>query len=577
MKGYIMKTSIFLRGVACLLIILTLTASVASCRLPDLTTDIIPTPGLSPNTEPSLPVEYELTEAETDALKRKIDNLYVLVSKSCTLDELNAELAETVDGIDYVYTQSNVATILSNRYSSDEKYTEMKYTASDAYDTLYYELEAFYSFLYTSNATFRDDFFATWTEADVRRIQRHATLNLDEYFALKSTARDLYAKVGKLNTALPDYQQTLDALSKQIITANNAIAAAFGYANYVEYVSEEFRYGNDYLQVLEGLKKNVTEHLVPLAEQLKEKHTSQLTSLPQSTINEALGFTASRFDLKKSQTKLEEFARSVNMTTFGYYCDLMDRKNYYLITDNSVEGSPANGSFTIYLPSQDRSVMYFGNNENDIVSFIHMLGHYCTAAYNYGKEVSPEIAELQGSALEYLYLAFIRDQMSEQAYDYLVNYTLLNTLGDAVTHLALGELEHKLYTMTADELVAADLSILFEDICASYASHTEKSFAEIFDSKYTQRRNTVVNSNFFTSLEKVGAAASAMELYTVALSDYTAGTKAYFTLQFNASNSHSQTLAAARLQDPCSSDVCHKLAAFFSSDFLAGVETAAEE
>ena len=572
-----MKTTIFLRGVACLLVVAALVFAVASCRLPEFPNDINPTPGLNPNTEPSTPVEYELTEAEADALERKIENLYVLVSKGCSLDELTAEIAEVLDGVDYVYTQKNIATVLSNRHTAEPKYLDMKDTASDIYDTLYYSLEEFYSYLYSSEISFKSEFFASWTEADIRRIQRHAALNLEEYFTIKSAARELYAEAGKLNQSLPDYQQTLDALSKKIITANNAIAAAFGYSNYVEYISEEYRYGSDYLEVLEGLKKNVTERLVPLAEKLKEKHTDQLKSLPQSVINEALGFTASRFDLKKSQAKLEEFTRSVNMTMFGYYCDLMDRKNYYLITDNSVEGLPANGSFTLYLPSQDRSIMYFGKNENDILSFIHMLGHYCTAAYNYGKEVSPEIAALQSIGLEYLYLAFVRDQMSDAAYDYLVNYTLLSTLEDTVTYLALGELEYKLYTMSTEELEVADISELFKNICASYAKDTKKTFEEIFDSKYTQRRNTVIRSNFFSSLEKVGAAASAMELYTIALGDYSAGTKSYFTLQFYPSSSHAQTLSAARLQDPCSSDLCQKLAVFFNSDFLAKPEAAEAE
>ena len=559
----------FNRGICIVMAMLLMLTALASCRLPELPTDINPVPGLSPNTEPTEELKYTLTEAELEAIYRKLDNLYVMHSKNEQTAAILKELDEINDGVDYVYTQNSIARLLSSRNTVDPQYKKMLHNSEDAYIRLKLELCAFYAFAYKNGGELEDKLFENMDDEDVSRIFRHAEINIEEVIELRTQARELYAQADAIDKKSIGYQSELDSISKQIISANNAMARAFGYDNYVEFVSEEYRLGSSYLEVLEGLKSGVVEHLIPLVVKLKADHETFVSDFSQPVIKEALSFTASRFDLKSSQMKLENFARSVNMTVFGYYCDLMDRKNYYLITDDTVEGLPAGDAFTEYLPSQGKSVMYFGKGNNDILSFIHQLGHYCTAAHNYGRDISPEIRALQAEGAEYLYLASIRDDMSEKAYEYIVTHTILATLTDAVTYLAIGELEHTLYTMSEDELGNADISKVFDGICNSYMTGTDVSFAKLFGTRTAERRNRVVSSNFFTSLEKASATVSALELYSIALNDYSSATRSYFTIQFYSQSSHSSALAAARLHDPCSSDICKTIGEFLSSDFLA--------
>lgn len=332
-------------------------------------------------------------------------------------NDLYEDFSNLVDKLDNISYQYDVASVLysANSTSTTDKYYTNAVYISSVYNTAYANYCNLFKLI--DDNGYGEGFF----ESEEDRQECLAMAAMYGENADNSNAAD--AAADEYNELLNDWNSSYEdiyAAYGKFVNANNAIAKAAGYDNYMDYAYANV-YGREYTPAeVAAMRTYVKTYIAPLFVQLVNKYGNYTDSQGYiKTFNNANdnsyvnAFASSVFDSSAdSQTVINyigEYFKTMNDTSLGidYYkhCnDLFKNGNYFVgVNDNAEQGA-----YTLWVPNKNSSILYFGTEYSDAFTFVHEYGHYYNGIYNGSGEISMDHDETQSQGDEMMFLAWLK-------------------------------------------------------------------------------------------------------------------------------------------------------------------------
>lgn len=443
------------------------------------------------------------------------------------------------DDLSYVVEQYQCAYVFYYTYYDEESTNNFK------------EIEAFYNehvskyyglFRKVYESDYKDEFFAGWSEDDIKQILAMSDqYGNEEYIALQD----------QIDTVLHEYDELVDAKNKtgkkltakyqELVELNNQLAVLQGYENYMDY-AYAVRYEREYSpEEVVTMRNYVKEYIGPLLNKIYMRYYTAYQNAGTLSTSFYDSFSASVFGEKTASNTianhfLTEYLQQMTydegskpIDYFQYVNELFKNGNYYLGVQT--------GAFTYWIPSQQMSVLYFGEDYQGAFTFVHEFGHYYNGIYNSGLSLSMDHDETQSQGDEMLFLAWLASNATDYAsgVEYLSSYELFNMIWIINIATAVDEFEYAVYT---DSYNGESVKDNYEDYC--------DLFSEIMGtySSYLTSNNGMKNYwyqvAFHSAAYYISYAMSALpslEIYVNGMQDFEAAKVSYFKLYTFSDNS----------------------------------------
>ncbi len=528
-----MKFERLISRILCLLLIVALLMHVTACAKPPVDSSVLSssssqatlssssTPSSEstvPSSDPSEPsaptepkdpnaLEYTLTQADIDEFYRLLDECERMAIAGEDLDAIDAISDQLDDQLEYLYAQNSIAMIL---YYYDMSITEMEEQhlncveictdAGDAYNQSVRRI-------YLSDTPAKDMLFEGWTDEDIDML-----LKYDERVAqLQQRNSEIeveYRQASSDDVMIPLYIE--------FVQNNNEIAKIFGFKNYYEY-AYEYVYERDY-----GSKQV----------KLMRSYAKELLTGPFETVSTGFNQTFGSLGTSAHNRVVKFLTYEYNYVYPRYVDNYLDvvPENLKLETKNmlkqdslfSKNADALAGAFTTAIG--DRSYCFFGPDYASSTTVIHEAGHYYASRYADLDSIPLDLAEVHSQGNEWLFMVYVGQQMKAAEYEAALNYMLMNSLATILLCLMVDEFEQKVYSSDISDYTAADFDALMDSIVVQY-----------FDLSYVKANLTDVNSYWRAVVVEqpvyyisyAVSAIAAMDLYTVAKTDFDAAAEIY--------------------------------------------------
>ena len=462
-----------------------------------------------------LPLQYTLSEDDRVAFAEKLAYCRTITLAGTDTEAIDAAWEELEALYYHVATQSQIAYILYCYDQSSEALSDAYLYATEMSNELYADYMALCQEIDASNSPYRDAFFEDWTA--------------DEMEEMRAYSEELSALYDENDRILVEYRALADddtfddqaaELYYQTVLNNNRIATLKGYSDYYQYAYEKI-YLRDYgvadAKVLHGNSKQEILSLYRTTLNSFSKKYAELSSLEKTFIS---SFLQNDYD-KLSTNYVMEYVNSLPNDMKPSMLSMFEAENsLFADGEHSYEGA-----FTGWLYEYERPFCYFGPGYQSSSTVIHELGHYYAEQFQIDDDLVMDLAEVHSQGNEMLFLAFLKDRVSDGIYDALSSYLLLDSLLTVLMCLVIDEFEMKVY-QSADQITnpKEDLDILMREVIDGYGG--DSFFMEnIADPYWYWRRVTIESPVYYISYAVSGIVA--IELYAEALMEYDLAAKMY--------------------------------------------------
>ncbi len=462
-------------------------------------------------TEPTVPepVSHErlifaLQQSDVDEFYRLLQESERMAQESEDEQAVDEITDETYEQLERISDQIQIAYIL---YCADQSDTAMEQQYLDALEILSQAINAYNESIrriYLSDTPFKDMLFEEWTEKDIATLLAYT----EEANDLETTNEKLRLQYRALST--DDKESKLAAFYNELVSNNNRIAQIFGYDNFYEYASDSI-YDRDYTQQsVTQMRQYLAQYLAPAAEELVALNSEKWGNLSYNAKKEAQDLRWADYrSLKRDYVA-------------GYLEDLPEEireQMEKLFTENRLymanRESAYAGAFTTTFG--DGAFCYFGPGYSVSGNIIHELGHFYSTFYSDLDEVPLDLAEVHSQSNEWLFLAYLKDELPEDIYQAVFYDTLFENIAVVLTCMMVDEFEQLVYTHpNAGNLTEEDYDGIMEQITVQYGglAYTNQNICDI--QRYWKH---VVMENPCYYISYAVSNIAALNLYTLALSD----------------------------------------------------------
>lgn len=480
--------------------------------------------------------------------KSEIDRDYLALTEN--LGVVTEEEYETMfeiydDDLNYVMEQYQYAYVFYSAYF-DSASTENYNTISDYYNECIANYYGLFDDIY--NSSYKDQFFAGWTDDEITQILALA----DSYG--NSEYADLQNQISAL---IIEYNDMLDsATSKQLtskyeelVELNNQLADLAGYDNYCDY-AYAVTYERDYTPAeVSSMRNYVKDYIGDVFDSVYEKYIQAYNGVSNGFMfgskSNAYNFYtalcgASVFgETSSSQTAVNlvgdyfgQMTSDSSATPIDFYTqanEIFKNGNYYL--------GEQSGAFTYWIPNQNTSILYFSDETDDegnyyyqnAFTFVHEFGHYYNGVYNGGLSLSLDLDETQSQGNEMLFLAWLSQNTLgnvSKGLDLVYYEQLTDILSTIIISTAVDEFEQAVYTDSYNgksvKNTYNDYTKLFSEILEDYGY-----YASMLNTSYW---SYVVFDSSCYYISYAMSALPCVELHVLAMSDFNSAKASYFRL-----------------------------------------------
>lgn len=281
-------------------------------------------------------------------------------------------------------------------------------------------------------------------------------------------------------------------------------------------------------------------------------------SLNQADIAAYLNVEKGSFETKENKALLDGFYRSMGDEIYSVYKQFF-KNGYYFIArgENAYEGA-----FTGYLSKKGAPYIYFSESYATPMTFVHEFGHYCNMYFCGGNTESYELAETHSQGAESMFVAYLKNTLSANAYSYLVNSYFYGNSAQLFLFSIVGAFEIDVFSAdrTAENFsFDGEINAITENYIGLETYRTTFSGYTLPSTYY---RYVVVNSSGYYISYAVSLV-SAMQFYVLAQTDYTAAAESYRNL-LNYSDEYQNALQEVGLASPFASETFAALAKAFT-------------
>lgn len=267
-----------------------------------------------------------------------------------------------------------------------------------------------------------------------------------EYAALRNRNTEILLEY---RTITDFADPSIPVLYGEYVSNYNRLAVLTGYENYPAYA-----YGNVYrreygYREAEGAAGYIKQYLSPVYAAVNGAYTEYMTSREwtQAETDEYAGMlTASFFENTVANGAVNDYFEKVvtkdanKEISFAEEFRLLMKNGNYFLADSE-------RAFTAFVPSLNVSFLSLGPGYyRTAFTLVHEFGHYFQYAYNGGVTVSYDLMETHSQGNEALFLAYLKDSLSERAYRGVLLYRLRTALNTVISAMAVNTFETAVYT-----------------------------------------------------------------------------------------------------------------------------------
>ena len=233
----------------------------------------------------------------------------------------------------------------------------------------------------------------------------------------------------------PAFSVKMVPLYVELVQNNNRMAQIYGYDNYYEYAYKE-GYARDYdSDQIDTMRKYAAKYLVPAMEGALMQFVESYQALSSNEKRFFNSYTSGSYaDI--DEPYLENYFDILPRSTRNTMLEMFDG-NIMLLDDVP---SAMEGAFTTAL-GPDRAICFFGPNCSDTLTVVHEVGHYYACRYTELGDIPLDLAEVHSQGNEWLFTAYLKDQISEDLYTALASYKMYVDLTTVIIGITVDAFE----------------------------------------------------------------------------------------------------------------------------------------
>lgn len=510
--------------------------------------------------------KYTLTETDYNKYVGYYNWMVANVNNASTdADEFYTKMGDLGNGLNHVYEQNDIASVLYNVSGDSTDY--------DTSTTWYYDLlNKYVDIIVKANSS---------TNTAIKNGLSEYVDPDDIEYALGEGTGDASKIQEEIDNILSQYNNeitlespnttTIAGLYEQLVNKNNQLAVLYGYDNYMTYAYKNV-YNRNYTPTqTKAMSAFVKQYIVPLYTSINAKFETAYNALDgndatDADINLYKGLMFDSLFTKTTSKYFDEVKDAIDLISnyFKYLDNSNDVIFYDAVEDLFKTGNyfvgQVEGAFTYYMPQVGNTILYFDNTDygngtyyySNSFTFVHEFGHYYENVHNLTKSgerpLSYDFCETQSQGNEMMFLAWLgSNTTASKGYNAVKYSQLANMLQTVLNATAIDEFEQAVYTGSYEgytTLNANNYQDLYDTICTKYGINDKENgntywMGVCFD-----------NAAYYISYAM--SALPSIEIYAKAV-DKDGGVDvartAYLTLFTNASTDYNTVLAAAGLHN----------------------------
>ncbi len=497
---------------------------------------------------------YTLTGADFDTFEQMLADFELSAISLTDPEEIDRLYTELEDQYDYLDAQVSISTLLYYSDLSDtaakERYLKDTKALTEANDVYLVLMRRIYNGQYAA----KDIIFEDWTDADIRTLLSYT----EEVMQIKQRNTEIDAAYQDLQSD-PELNAKMIPLYIELVQNNNRLAQILGFDNYYVYAYKD-GYNRDYgAEQSQSMLTYAAQYLLPAMEGAYSKFSEAYQNLTEEEKTAMVLYEYGSYD-KIEQPYLQNYLNILPATTCNKMLDMFDG-DILLMGDRS---SAMENAFTTTI-GPDRALCFFGPGCDNTLTVIHEVGHYYACQFHDLNDIPLDLAEVHSQGNEWLFTAFLKDEMSENLHTALANYKMFNDLAIVIIGLTIDAFEYKVYTHPdPGKLTGADLDQMMADVCEVFGGL--EYFSENITDMQTYWRLVVVEQPVYYISYAVSALA-AMDLYTLAQEDYNKALECYVNLseKLDPEKGFLGNLTDAGIQSPFEEDIYRQLYELFAN------------
>ncbi|MBE6553046.1 MAG: hypothetical protein E7666_01760 [Ruminococcaceae bacterium] len=487
------------------------------------------------------PLVYTLTEADLTHFTDLVNECRELVLAGTDTDAIEAAMIEMEDFYYHIVSQAQIAYLLYCKDMQDQQLTDDQLFASGMQSDAYGIYIEFCQAVDESNSPYREEFFSTWSEADLMSMRSYT----DEVTALMQANDEISAEYHELDLESEDDLKKVAAFYLDFLENNQKQAKIMGSANYYEYANESMYLRDASKAEREAFRDYVAEYIVPLYVDLSadfEPLFSALSPGNQLKISNLL--------FKPYNQQSKDYVANYIAT---YPTDVQDSFNRMFDISSSLftDGKNAyEGAYTTYLYDEGRPFCYFGPEYQGCFTIVHEMGHFYAGNFNALSDIQLDLAEVHSQANELLFLRYMKDNTPENVFRVLELYQVLTILGNIILGTIIDEFEEYVYTnYDSIKTKGTSLDQIMEDICENYGGK-DTVYENVGDMSLYWKYVVIDSPVYYISYAL--SATAALSLYDISTRDVDSARETFLSLaeDLDIDLSFREMLEVAGLPDP---------------------------
>lgn len=508
--------------------------------------------------------KYTLTETDYNKYVGYYNWMVANVNNASTdADEFYTNMIDFGNGLNHVYEQNDIASVLYNVSGDSTDY--------DTSTTWYYDLlNKYVDIIVKANSSTNTAIKNGLSEnVDSEDIQYALGEGTGDASKIQEEIDNILSQYNKEITLESPNTTTIAGLYEQLVNKNNQLAVLYGYDNYMTYAYKNV-YNRNYTPTqTKAMSAFVKQYIVPLYTSINAKFETAYNALDgndatDADINLYNGLMFDSLFTKTTSKYFDEVKDAIDLISnyFKYLDSSNDVMFYDAVEDLFKTGNyfvgQVEGAFTYYMPQVGNTILYFDNTDygngtyyySNSFTFVHEFGHYYENVHNLTKSgerpLSFDFCETQSQGNEMMFLAWLgSNTTASKGYNAVKYSQLANMLQTVLNATAIDEFEQAVYTGSYEgytTLNANNYQDLYDTICTKYGINDKENgntywMGVCFD-----------NAAYYISYAM--SALPSIEIYAKAV-DKDGGLDvartAYLTLFTNASTDYNTVLAAAGL------------------------------
>lgn len=419
------------------------------------------------------------------------------------------------DATNALMDQYSIAHIL---YCMDESNEAMKSQYLKSVDVIT-EAEAQYNEMckrvWLSETPFRDVLFEDWTQKEIDLMLLYDS----QIAALEKRNEELTVEFRDLDNT--DKESGMIPLYNEMVRNNNRIAELYGYENYYEYAYDVI-YHRDYeFDQIENLRQYVAAYLPEIYQKAYDAFYEKYYELNNDEQKFVARFTYKAYDAMDENyvclylADMPESARENMQSMFS------DGRVVFASNARAYQGA-----YTTTI--NEMPFCYFGTDYDGSETLIHELGHYYGCLFTDMENQPMDLAETQSQGNEWLFIHFLKSQLSEGTYESIAEYKLYSDLGYIICFVMIDQFEQLVYTHeNAGNLTVEEYDAIMGTVAEDYGGIDYVS-EEILDVQRYWKMVVLESPVYYVSYAVSGLAA--INLFTAAEADETIARQMYINL-----------------------------------------------